>query len=49
MGSTNEDVAEFRGGLDRPLGGGSGHARVTQVCQRLRRYRAVRATPESPS
>ena len=34
--STDEDIAEFRGGLDRPLGGGTGRTRVTLVSERLR-------------
>ena len=42
-----EDIAEFRGGLDRPLGGGSGRTRVTLESQRLRQYEE-RGDPREP-
>ena len=38
MSRTDVDIAEFRGGLDGPLGGGAGRGRVALVRQRVRQY-----------
>ena len=45
---TDVNIAEFRGGLDRPLGGGPGRTRVTVVSERLRQYEE-RGDPRIPS
>ena len=38
VNGTDEDIAEFRGGLYRPLGGDQGRTHVTPISQRLRQY-----------